>query len=52
MEENRMLKFTTNAKELKKVLDDDKYPAAHKITAFTKKTRQMIKNGEDTGFQA
>ena len=37
--------------ELKNVLDDDKYPAAYKITAFTKKTRQMIKNGEDTGLQ-
>lgn len=37
--------------ELKQVLDNDEYPAKNKITAFTKKTRQMIKNGEDTGLE-
>lgn len=37
--------------ELKSVLNNDKYPAHSKITAFTKKTRQMIKNGEDTGLE-
>ena len=37
--------------DLKSVLDNESYPAAHKITMFTKKTRQMIKNGEDTGLE-
>ena len=37
--------------ELKQVLDDDSYPAKSKISAFTKKTRKMISNGEDTGLE-